>query len=113
MSRTDHNPGVSRRTLLRAGAAGLAGGVVLPSAFTMPAFAVGIADKPAIGTWPAGSEGNAINVAAAVPRTGTYAVQGEDELKGWSRPATPARSTSPAIPPSACRAGWRTAARSG
>src|SRR6185436_17062290 len=82
MSRKDHTLGsVSRRTLLQA-SAGLAGGVVLPS-LTMPAFAVGASDKPAIGTWPAGSEGSTVNVAAAVPRTGTYAVQGEDELKGW------------------------------
>ena len=49
--------------------------------FTLPAFAVG--DHPPIGTWPAGSQGDTVNVAAAVPRTGTYAVQGEDELKGW------------------------------
>src|ERR1044071_8538532 len=83
MSRQDGFFGdVSRRTLLRAGA-GLAGGAVLPSALTMPAFAVGVTDKPAIGTWPGGSEGDTVNVAAAVPRTGTYAVQGEDELKGW------------------------------
>jgi ABC-type branched-subunit amino acid transport system substrate-binding protein len=73
---------VSRRTLLWAGA-GLAGSAVLPSALTMPAFAVGVSDKPPIGTWPAGSEGGTVNVGAAVPRTGTYAVQGEDELKGW------------------------------
>ena len=73
---------MSRRTLLQAGA-GLAGGAVLPSAFTIPAFAVGVGDKPPIGTWPAGSEGDTVNVGAAVPRTGTYAVQGEDELKGW------------------------------
>jgi ABC-type branched-subunit amino acid transport system substrate-binding protein len=73
---------LSRRSLLTAGA-GLAGGVLLPSAFTMPAFAVGIGDKPAIGTWPDGSKGDTVNVGAAVPRTGTYAVQGEDELKGW------------------------------
>src|SRR5215813_5589455 len=72
---------VSRRTLLQAGA-GLAGGTVLPM-FAMPAFAVGVEDKPPIGTWPAGSQGDTVNVAAAVPRTGTYAVQGEDELKGW------------------------------
>src|SRR5215475_5156411 len=83
MSREDHKPGcVSRRTLLRAGA-GLAGGVALPSAVTMPAFAVGISDKPSIGTWPVGSEGDTVSAGAAVPRTGTYAVQGEDELKGW------------------------------
>ena len=48
--------------------------------FTLPAFA---ADKPAIGTWPDGSKGDTVNIGAAVPRTGTYAVQGEDELKGW------------------------------
>jgi ABC-type branched-subunit amino acid transport system substrate-binding protein len=46
-----------------------------------PALAVG--DHPPIGTWPAGSQGDTVNIAAAVPRTGTYAVQGEDELKGW------------------------------
>src|SRR5947209_8136618 len=73
---------VSRRSLLQAGA-GLVGGVALPAALTMPAFAVGLDDKAPIGTWPAGSQGNTVNVAAAVPRTGTYAVQGEDELKGW------------------------------
>jgi branched-chain amino acid transport system substrate-binding protein len=74
--------GVSRRTLLWAGA-GLTGGAVLYPTLTIPAFAVGISDKPPVGTWPAGSEGNTVNVGAAVPRTGTYAVQGEDELKGW------------------------------
>ena len=75
------NPGtVSRRTLLQAGA-GLAGSALLPSAFSTPAYAVG--DFPPLGTWPEGSSGDTVNVAAAVPRTGTYAVQGEDELKGW------------------------------
>jgi len=83
MSRTDHKLGsVSRRTLLWAGG-GLAGSAALPSALTLPAFAVGVGDKSPIGTWPAGSEGDTVNIGAAVPRTGTYAVQGEDELKGW------------------------------
>jgi branched-chain amino acid transport system substrate-binding protein len=82
-SRQDPELGsVSRRTLLWAGA-GLAGSAVLPSTLTMPTFAVGISDNPPIGTWPAGSEGDTVSVGAAVPRTGTYAVQGEDELKGW------------------------------
>src|SRR5665213_2730040 len=71
--------GLSRRNVLTAGA-GLAGGVMLPGGLMMPAFA---ADKPAIGTYPAGSQGDTVNIGAAVPRTGTYAVQGEDELKGW------------------------------
>ena len=82
MSGIDQTGRVSRRTLLRAGA-GLAGGAVLPSALTMPSFAVGISDKPAIGTWPAGAESDTVSIGAAVPRTGAYAVQGEDELKGW------------------------------
>ena len=45
----------------------------------MPAFAE---DQPAMGTWPDGSSGSTVNIGATVPRTGTYAVQGEDELKG-------------------------------
>ena len=78
MSGTENHFGVSRRAFLTVGA-GLAGGAAL----SMPAFAVGLNDKPSIGTWPAGSEGDTVNIGAAVPRTGTYAVQGEDELKGW------------------------------
>ena len=72
------NLAVSRRSLLQGGA-GLVGGAMLPMGFAMPAFAD---DKPAIGTWPAGSSGSSVTIGAAVPRTGTYAVQGEDELKG-------------------------------
>jgi len=78
MGEQEFKAGVSRRTLLQAGA-GLVGGTLLPAGFTMPAFA---ADHPAIGTYPAGSSGNSVTIGAAVPRTGTYAVQGEDELKG-------------------------------
>ena len=69
--------GVSRRTVLQAGA-GLAGGAMLPR-FVLPAFA---ADQKPLGTWPAGTEGDTVTIGATVPRTGAYAVQGEDELKG-------------------------------
>src|SRR5580693_3958568 len=75
----DVNASVSRRTLLQAGA-GLMGGAVLPAGLTLPAFAD---DKPAIGTYPAGSSGSSVFIGISVPRTGTYAVQGEDELKGY------------------------------
>ena len=71
--------GVSRRVLLQ-GSAGLFGGALLSSGMAMPAFAE---DHPAIGTYPAGSSGSSVFVGASVPRTGTYAVQGEDELKGY------------------------------
>ncbi|GAB1715502.1 MAG: amino acid/amide ABC transporter substrate-binding protein, HAAT family [Nitrobacter sp.] len=73
------NAAVSRRSLLQGGAA-LIGGVMLPGGLIVPAFAD---DKPPIGTWPAGSSGSSVSIGVAVPRTGTYAVQGEDELKGW------------------------------
>jgi branched-chain amino acid transport system substrate-binding protein len=82
MSANNHKPtSVSRRSLIQAGI-GLTGGAILPAGLAWPAFAVG-ADKPALGTWPAGSKGDTVRIGAAVPRTGAYAVQGEDELKGW------------------------------
>ena len=69
-------PAVSRRNVLQmgAGAALLAGVGNVRWAYA--------ADKPAIGTWPAGSQGDTVYVGAAVPLTGAYAVQGEDERKG-------------------------------
>jgi branched-chain amino acid transport system substrate-binding protein len=70
----------SRRALLRTGV-GIAGGALLPSTLSLPAFAVG--ENAPIGTWPAGSQGDTVFIGASVPRTGTYAVQGEDELKGY------------------------------
>ena len=78
--RNDLVGGVSRRSLLKTGA-GLAGGAMLP-AFPTMIFPAHAQNKPAIGTYPAGSSGDTVNIGAAVPRTGTYAVQGEDELKG-------------------------------
>ena len=77
-NKTTLESGVSRRSLLQAGA-GLAGTALLPAGFSMPAFA---ADQPPLGTWPAGSAGSTVTIGATVPRTGAYAVQGEDELKG-------------------------------
>jgi branched-chain amino acid transport system substrate-binding protein len=69
--------GVSRRRALKLGA----------SATLIPGFLSGVSwayadDKPAIGTWPAGSQGDAITIGAAVPLTGAYAAPGADELKG-------------------------------
>jgi branched-chain amino acid transport system substrate-binding protein len=71
------NHGVSRRSVL-IGGAGLGASVALPGGLIATAFA----DEPAMGTWPAGSQGTSVTVGATVPRTGAYAVQGEDELKG-------------------------------
>src|SRR5690349_9629511 len=69
----------TRRTVLKAGGALLAASA-LPPLRSGTAFA---ADHPAIGTYPAGSSGSSVFIGISVPRTGTYAVQGEDELKGY------------------------------
>src|SRR5690349_17442404 len=68
----------TRRDFIRAGL-GIAGGLALPG-LAPRAFAAG---HPPIGTWPDGVSGKSVFIGVAVPRTGTYAVQGEDELKGW------------------------------
>jgi ABC-type branched-subunit amino acid transport system substrate-binding protein len=68
-----------RRDFIRAGL-GVAGALALPAAFPARALAD---DQPPIGTWPAGASGDSVFIGIAVPRTGTYAVQGEDELKGY------------------------------
>ncbi len=68
----------SRRSVIRAGL-GAAGSMALPQ-LVSSAFA---ADHPPLGTWPAGVQGDSVFIGISVPRTGTYAVQGEDELKGY------------------------------
>lgn len=72
------SPDLSRRTLLRTGS-GLLGGAMLSAGRTRSALA---APAP-LGTWPAGVSGSTVFVGICLPRTGTYAVPGEDELKGF------------------------------
>ena len=72
--------GFSRRRLLRLGGS-VAGATLIPGLVGQVGWAYAD-DKPALGTWPAGSQGNSVTIGATVPRTGAYAVQGEDELKG-------------------------------
>ena len=69
----------SRRNFIRTGL-GVAGGLALPAGYAARAFA---ADNPPVGTYPAGASGDSVFVGITVPRTGTYALQGEDELKGY------------------------------
>jgi branched-chain amino acid transport system substrate-binding protein len=75
---------VSRRALLKGTAAVSAGIGTFSFNGTAPFGFVrqALADNAPIGTFPAGSSGPAVTIGAAVPRTGTYAAQGEDELKG-------------------------------
>jgi len=73
------NREINRRKLLKAGATLAASGVA-PAFFARAAWS---ADQPPIGTWPAGSTGDSVFIGITVPRTGSYALQGEDELKGY------------------------------
>jgi branched-chain amino acid transport system substrate-binding protein len=66
----------SRRSVIRASGALLA-------ATALPAVARAADTHPPLGTWPDGSSGDSVFIGIAVPRTGTYALQGEDELKGY------------------------------
>jgi len=69
----------SRRDFVRTGL-GVVGALSLPAGISK---ALAAENHPPIGTWPAGVQGSTVFIGAAVPRTGTYAEQGEDELKGW------------------------------
>ena len=71
---------VSRRRALELGVA--ATGATLIPAVLGPVSLAYADDKPAIGTWPAGSAGDSVTIGAAVPLTGAYAASGADELKG-------------------------------
>ncbi len=77
--RDSDSPIEGRRQFIRTGLAA-AGELALPLGLTSKALA---ADQPPIGTWPAGVSGDSVFIGISVPRTGTYAVQGEDELKGY------------------------------
>ena len=72
--------GLSRRGILKSGAA-IVGGAMLTPTLTMPLFA---ADQPPIGTWPDGSSGSSVFIGITVPRTGTYAVRARTSSRATS-----------------------------
>jgi len=76
---TSNFPGSGRRDFMRMGL-GVTGALALPTGLLGRAWA---AEHAPIGTWPAGVQDSDIFIGVATPRTGTYAEQGEDELKGW------------------------------
>jgi branched-chain amino acid transport system substrate-binding protein len=66
----------TRRSLMLAGTGLLA-------ASALPRIARAVGTYPPIGTFPDGASGSSVFIGITVPRTGTYAAQGEDELKGY------------------------------
>ncbi len=85
----------SRRRVLRAGA-GMAGASLLIPGLGHISRAYA-ADKPAIGTWPAGSQGDTVHIAAAVPLAGTYAVQAQQTFINQKKIILMTGSTSSAV----------------
>ena len=83
--KNENSSRLSRRGLLRQAVAtgtalgAFSGGMPAPFNFVQLALAE---NHPPIGTWPDGASGSSVTVGIAVPRTGTYAESGEDELKG-------------------------------
>jgi ABC-type branched-subunit amino acid transport system substrate-binding protein len=88
---SQHTLSPSRRAVLAAGGA-LAAGAALPRIARAAAE-----NYPPIGTWPAGASGDSVFIGITVPRTGTYAVQGEDELKGMQLAVEHLNSGDPVI----------------
>jgi ABC-type branched-subunit amino acid transport system substrate-binding protein len=58
-------------------------GTGLLAASALPRVARAVGTYPPLGTFPDGSSGPSVFIGITVPRTGTYAAQGEDELKGY------------------------------
>jgi ABC-type branched-subunit amino acid transport system substrate-binding protein len=81
---------LTRRSVVRAGA-------TLVAAAQLPRLARAAESQPPIGTWPAGVSGDSVTIGITVPRTGTYAVQGEDELKGMQLAVEHLNSGDPVI----------------
>lgn len=70
---------LTRRSLMRAGIGASVAGFFLPYA-TSPAWAK---DYPALGTFPAGTNGSSIFVGCLVPLTGPYSASGKDMRLGF------------------------------
>ncbi|MFA5663553.1 substrate-binding protein [Castellaniella sp.] len=73
------NPMIGRRSVLKAGAAGVAGGLLLPAT----ARVAMAQDKKPLGAWPAGSDGDTVYVGLTVDLTGPYSAQGAEQQKGY------------------------------
>lgn len=84
---------VKRRSVLKAGAAGVAGGLVMPG-ITNVAFAQ---DKKPLGAWPAGVEGDTVAVGLTVDLTGPYSAQGEEQQRGYELAAEQLNNGAPEL----------------
>ncbi|MBF6617828.1 substrate-binding protein [Pollutimonas thiosulfatoxidans] len=72
--------GVDRRSMLKLGAAGAAGSMLLPG---MSGVAVAAEEKKPVGNYPAGVEGDTVFIGLTLDITGPYSAQGADQQKGY------------------------------
>ncbi len=70
---------VQRRSVLKAGAAGVAGGMLMPGAARVAVAQ----DKKPLGAWPAGAEGDSVFIGLTVDLTGPYSAQGAEQKNGY------------------------------
>lgn len=72
--------GMDRRSVLKMGVAGAAGGVL---AAGVPGMAHAADDKKPIGNYPAGVSGDTVFIGLPLDLTGPYSAEGADERKGY------------------------------
>jgi Spy/CpxP family protein refolding chaperone len=84
---------VKRRSVLKAGAAGVAGGMLMPGAAR---FAMAAEQKP-LGAWPAGVEGDSVFVGLTVDLTGPYSAQGAEQKNGYELAAEQINAGAPQV----------------
>ncbi len=84
---------VQRRSVLKAGAAGVAGGMLLPGA----ARVAMAEDKKPLGAWPAGSDGDSVFVGLTVDLTGPYSAQGAEQQRGYELAAEQINAGAPQV----------------
>ena len=69
---------VNRRSMLKMGAAGAAGSMLLPGASALAAE-----EKKPVGNYPAGTAGDTVFMGLTLDITGPYSAQGADQQKGY------------------------------
>jgi ABC-type branched-subunit amino acid transport system substrate-binding protein len=82
MRSTIGRPGPKRRQVLEIGL-GAAGALAIPVRAPKPGWAAAAGQHAAIGTWPAGAQGNSVFVGVTTPLTGPYSGDGADHKLGY------------------------------
>src|SRR5690606_31391723 len=85
---------MGRRSVLKAGAAGAAGSMLLPGAARV---AMAADEEEPIGNFPAGVEGDSVFIGLTVDLTGPYSAQGAEQQRGYEMAAEQLNAGAPEI----------------